>query len=181
MKCLFTLCFGDTPLMQAFKSNFFASTSKTCLCSWMLQIGRSTEAFFQSRVTKKQNYKVSHHPSIFFSHRHVHTPIPPPPPLNSQCTLSQPLLAISLAMHGKSVNVSTLEHAASPGECPTNVDQFLSFTLPTAQDCANNSRTIIYFPVRPQTTLQRLQSCRKTAFAMLNTLQKVSAHWLIGV
>ena len=53
--------------------------------------------------------------------------LPPPP-----CTLYPPPCA------KESIDLSSLEHAASPGEC-SNVGRFFYFTLLAAQHCANHN------------------------------------------
>ena len=46
-----------------------------------------------------------------------------------------------------SISLSTLEHAASPGECSI-VRQFFYLALPTAQHCANHTHMMMFFHFR---------------------------------
>jgi hypothetical protein len=105
----------------------------------------STEVFFnyESQKTKFQS-STSSIPVPLISYRpctNPHCQFCPPPP--------HPTIACNIPCNAReSVDVSTLEHAVSPGDC-SNVGQFLSFVLPEAQNCANNNRRMVYFPVPP--------------------------------
>ena len=60
------------------------------------------------------------------------------------------------------MHVSTLEHAASPGEC-SNVGQFFYLALPAAQHRANHTSTMMFSASSNEIALPHLQSCRETA------------------
>ena len=60
------------------------------------------------------------------------------PPSIWRCTLPPPLHALSPPCVEESIDLSTLEHAASPGEC-SNAGQFFYFVLLAAQHRANHN------------------------------------------
>ena len=62
----------------------------------------------------------------------------PPPPHNGAPPSPPPLHALSPPWAEESIDLSTLEHAASPGEC-SNVGRFFYFVLLAAQHRANHN------------------------------------------
>jgi len=92
------------------------------------------------------------------------------------------LHALSPPWVEESIDLSTLEHATSPGEC-SNVGVFFYYAILAAQLHANDTCTMIFFRFRRQISLPRLQSCRETASAGRNVqpipFRQAATRWFI--
>jgi hypothetical protein len=107
-----------------------------------------------------------------------------PPPVNSQCILPRLLRAISPCNARGFLDVSTLEHAATPGEC-SYVGRFLIFALPAMlchANCKHKSENGIFLPPSrnyPSTYLVLWENYFHHANPLAETFLQASTCWLI--
>jgi hypothetical protein len=94
----------------------------------------------------KKNKGLKFHVTRCFDSRESKSRVTSPPPSMAMHP-PPPLHSLSSPCAEESIDLSTLEHAASPGEC-SNVGRFFYFALLTAQHRANHTRTMMFFHFR---------------------------------
>jgi hypothetical protein len=96
----------------------------------------------------------------------------PPPPHNGAPPPPPPLHALSPPSAEESIDLSSLEHAASPGQC-SNVGHFFYFVLLAAQHRATTTHDDV-FPLRraqsPSLTFNLVGRRLRSAKCVANTL-----------